>query len=69
MNRLKTLQEKKQVYATIKQETATPLPQHYAYAVWENEEGRMLEFKHLLNHKTQKHKRLGGHLEPMNIEY
>ena len=36
----------------IQQSTAPPLPQHYAHDVWDDEEGRMLEFKHLINHKN-----------------
>jgi hypothetical protein len=37
-----------------------PLPQHFAHAVWDDESGRMLEFRHLLNHKNPKTRKLWG---------
>ena len=39
-----------------------PLPQHYAFAVWDDEAGRMLEFRDLLNHKNSDIKKKWGRL-------
>ena len=52
VSRLKRRQEKQQVNTTIQQATAEPLPQDYAHAVWDYEELRMLQFKHLLNYNN-----------------
>ena len=32
----------------MQQITAAPLPQYYTHAEWDDEEGQMLEFKHLI---------------------
>ena len=41
-----------QANAKVKQSTASTPLQYYAHAVWENEECRLLEFKHLIDHKN-----------------
>ena len=60
MSRLKIRQEKQHIDATIKQATAAPFPQHYADTVWDYEEGQILEFKHLLNHKNPETQKAWG---------
>jgi hypothetical protein len=49
---LKRRREAQQANKVQQQTPNVPLPPHYAYAVWDDEEHRMLEFRHLLNHKN-----------------
>jgi hypothetical protein len=65
IDRLKRRREKQQANETQQQTTIAPLPPHYAYAVWDEEENRMLEFRHI---KTQLHERRGIQPEPTNME-
>jgi hypothetical protein len=52
VNRLKQRTEKHQANQILQQHPTVSLPPHYANAVWDDEAGRMLEFRHLLNHKN-----------------
>ena len=52
LNRLNRRQKIQQYNVTIQQLTAPPLPQQYSHVVWDDEEGRMLKFRDLLNHKN-----------------
>ena len=57
VNRLKQRLEKQQAHQVLQGQTTIPLPSHYANAVWDDEAGRMLEFRHLLNHKNPETKK------------
>jgi hypothetical protein len=52
IGRLKRRRETQQANEALQQTIRAPLPPHYAYAVWDDEENRMLKFRHLLNHKN-----------------
>ena len=61
--RLKRRMKRHQVNATTQAAQKAkdhPLPQHFAYSVWDDETGRMLEFRHLLNHKNSDIKKKWG---------
>jgi hypothetical protein len=50
VERLRSRKAQNQANAETQKTYTVPLPQHFAHAVWDDESGRMLEFRHLLNH-------------------
>jgi hypothetical protein len=52
IGRLKRRRETQPANEALQQTTCAPLPPHYVYAVWDDQENQMLEFRHLLNHKN-----------------
>eukprot|EP00978_Attheya_sp_CCMP212_P015191 scaffold39147_cov55-Attheya_sp.AAC.4 len=58
LNRLKQRLDKQQANQVLQGQMARSLPPHYANAVWDDEAGRMLEFRHLLNHKNPATKKI-----------
>jgi hypothetical protein len=58
--KLRKCKAQNQANALTEQTHTVPLPQHFAHAVWDDESGRMLEFRHLLNHKNPNTRKLWG---------
>eukprot|EP00978_Attheya_sp_CCMP212_P000037 scaffold104_cov27-Attheya_sp.AAC.3 len=58
VNKLKQRLDKQQVNQVLQGQTTISPPPHYANAVWDDEAGRMLELRHLLNHKNLETKKI-----------
>ncbi len=58
--KLKQRREKHQANQILQRQEPVSLPPHYANAVWDDESGRMLEYRHLLNHKNPKIRKIWG---------
>jgi hypothetical protein len=58
VEKLRSRKAQNQANALTQMTNTVPLPQHFAHAVWDDESGRMLEFRHLLNHKKTETRKL-----------